>query len=154
MSTERDVATFLRRCLIAAAILGGLIASPAAAQNPASRGAVLYTWEGYGCIGCHPLTRDPYAFGPSLCEIMGRRAGTHAAYDVYSDAIKNSGIVWDRRRLDGFLEFPMTYLRGTTMGFAGIANRRERFDVIAYLVRENYRALCAWDRLTLPKEQN
>ncbi len=78
-------------------------------------------------------------------------AGTHSAYEVYSDAIGASGIIWDRERLDGFLEFPLGYLRGTTKGFAGIADDRERADVIAYLERENERALCIWERLTAPR---
>ena len=37
------------------------------------------------------------------------------------------------------------------MGFAGIADDRERADVIDYLERENERALCIWQRLTLPQ---
>ena len=151
MSTKRDAATFLRRCLVAAAIFGGLVATPAAAQGDAARGAGLFTWEGHGCIGCHPQTRDPYAFGPSLCGVVGTRAGVHPAYDRYSDAIRNSGIVWDVARLDAFLTFPLRNLRGTTMVFAGIEDAGERADVIAYLVRENEAALCTWERLTLPK---
>ena len=68
-----------------------------------------------------------------------------------SDAIRNSGIVWDVARLDAFLTFPLRNLRGTTMGFAGIGDAGERADMIAYLVRENEGALCIWDRLTLRK---
>ena len=151
MSAKRDAATVLRRCLIAAAIFGGLIATPAVAQGDAARGEVLFTYEGHGCIGCHPQTRDPYAFGPSLCRVVGKRAGVHPAYDRYSDAIKSSGIVWDVARLEAFLTFPLRNLRGTTMGFAGIGDAGERADVIAYLVRENEGALCVWDRLTLPE---
>ncbi len=83
--------------------------------------------------------------------MVGKRARAHPAYEVYSDAIGASGIIWDRERLAGFLEFPLGYLRGTTMGFAGIADDRERSDVIAYLERENERALCIWERLTAPR---
>ncbi len=136
---------------LVAVLLGCLAAMPAAGQGDAARGEALYGYGGHGCIGCHPQSRDPAAFGPSLCAVVGKRAGTHPAYEVYSDAIGASGIIWDRERLDGFLEFPLGYLRGTTMGFAGIADDRERADVIAYLERENERALCIWERLTLPR---
>lgn len=146
-----DRARFLGCSLFVAAILGVLTATPVEAQGDAARGKVLFTYEGHGCIGCHPQTRDPYAFGPSLCRVVGSRAGMHPAYDSYSDAIKNSGIVWDLEQLDVFLTFPMLALRGTTMGFAGIEDAGERADVIAYLVRENEAALCVWDDLTLPK---
>ena len=100
MSAAGRVRTPLPRALIAAAVLGGLIATPTVAQGDAARGEVLFTYEGHGCIGCHPQTRDPYAFGPSLCRVVGNRAGVHPAYDRYSDAIRNSGIVWDVARHD------------------------------------------------------
>ena len=47
--------------------------------------------------------------------------------------MKRSKIVWDEKSLDRFLTAPMKVVPGTTMGYAGIADKQERADLIAYL---------------------
>ena len=47
--------------------------------------------------------------------------------------MKNANIVWDEKALDAFLDNPQKVVPGTTMPFSGIANPRERADLIAYL---------------------
>jgi cytochrome c len=49
--------------------------------------------------------------------------------------MKKSRITWNARTLDRFLENPMKAVPGTTMGYAGIADAKERRDLIAYLQR-------------------
>ena len=51
----------------------------------------------------------------------------------YSPAMKRSGLVWNKATLDRFLADPMTVVKGTAMGYAGIDDKKERADLIAYL---------------------
>ncbi|MHA7871049.1 MAG: cytochrome c family protein, partial [Hyphococcus sp.] len=51
----------------------------------------------------------------------------------YSDANKNSGIVWTEDILFAYLENPQEYIPGTRMIFPGLPSEQDRADVIAYL---------------------
>ena len=94
----------------------------------------------YGrCAACHSLAHD--RAGPRHCGLIGRRAGSVAGYD-YSEAMRRSGLVWTPRTLDRFLAAPMEVVPGTSMGYAGIADPRERADLIAYLERSSRGAGC------------
>ena len=44
-----------------------------------------------------------------------------------------NGLIWNDVTLDGFLQSPTTYVRGTRMGYAGVKDDQERADLIAYL---------------------
>ena len=70
------------------------------------------------------------ALGPACPE--GRHAGSVAGFR-YSEAMKNSNIVWDEKSLDAYIMAPQKALPGTTMPFAGIPDQEERNDLIAYL---------------------
>ena len=82
------------------------------------------------CLACHALQYD--RTGPRHCGLFGRKAGSVPGFD-YSEAMKRSGIVWDAATLDRFLANPLGTVPGTTMGYAGIADARERADLMAYL---------------------
>ena len=82
------------------------------------------------CAGCHSLRDD--VLGPKHCGLIGRRAGTLPGFD-YSDAMRESGIVWNVKTLDGYLKSPETYMPGTSMQYYGIENDVDRADLIAYL---------------------
>lgn len=91
--------------------------------------------EVYGrCLACHALAYD--RTGPRHCGLLGRRAGSVPGF-AYSDAMKASDIVWTASMLDRFLENPTRVVPGTTMGYAGIADRGERSALIAYLKSAN-----------------
>jgi cytochrome c len=53
--------------------------------------------------------------------------------DQYSQAMKNSNIVWDEKSLDEFIMAPQKALPGNAMPFPGIPDQKERNDLIAYL---------------------
>jgi cytochrome c len=82
------------------------------------------------CIGCHAPQR--ILAGPPHCGLFGRKAGSVAGYP-YSDAMRHSEIVWDAGHLNDFLESPLTYLPGTTMGFVGLSDPGDRRDLVAFL---------------------
>jgi len=112
------------RVLLAAA--AALSVGAAAAAGDAKRGEELYA----RCAACHALAYD--RVGPRHCDLLGRRAGSVPDFD-YSAAMKKSGIVWTATMLDRFLASPIRTVPGTTMTYAGVADARERADLIAYL---------------------
>ena len=63
--------------------------------------------------------------GPELNGLDGRHAGAAANFS-YSDANKNSGIVWNDAT-------PQAKIPGTKMVFAGITNPQEVDDLWAYI---------------------
>ena len=82
------------------------------------------------CGACHSLERD--RVGPRHCGLFGRRAGSVPGF-AYSEAMRNSGIVWDRQILDRFLADPLGTVPGTFMTYAGVQNLEERAQLLAYL---------------------
>ena len=71
--------------------------------------------------------------GPSLAGVWGRKAGSLKSFDRYSPALKSSGIVWDEKSLDPWLKSPQKLVPENRMIFSGIAEARDRADVIAFL---------------------
>ncbi|WP_333843366.1 c-type cytochrome [Pelomicrobium sp.] len=91
------------------------------------------------CLACHALAYD--RTGPRHCGLFGRRAGSVPGFP-YSEAMKRSGIVWDEHTLERFLADPLKTIPGTAMGYAGIADPKERADLIAYLRQASGSAQC------------
>jgi cytochrome c2 len=111
-------------------VLGfGLSATPALASGDVAAGEKVFK----KCKACHVVDAEKHKTGPHLVNIMGRAAGSADGYKKYSDAMKSSGIVWNEETLDGYLEKPKAYLKGTRMAFAGLRKEEDRANVIAYL---------------------
>lgn len=91
------------------------------------------------CLACHALTYN--RTGPKHCGLLGRRAGSVAGFE-YSAAMKRANWIWDRKTLDRFLANPMKVVPGTTMGYAGVKDRQERADLIAYLELAGKSGVC------------
>lgn len=87
------------------------------------------------CQACHSLNEDgPQLLGPNLYGVFGRAAAQDAGYSMYSEALRNSGIVWSAAELDAWLADPAGYLPGTTMGFSGYQSAADRAALIEYLM--------------------
>jgi cytochrome c len=85
------------------------------------------------CASCHsvgPSARG--GFGPHLNSIFGRPAGGTNDYK-YSQAMKESAIVWSEETLTAFLKAPGNVVAGTKMRFWGMGNERQIEDLLAYL---------------------
>ena|SRR5215468_7323807 len=84
------------------------------------------------CAACHSLG-DPGDYdGPTLKGVIGRKAGSLEEYR-YSAAMKRSEVVWDASSLDKYLEDPQAFIPGNRMAFAGLSDKAQRDDLIAYL---------------------
>ena len=85
------------------------------------------------CLPCHAVG-DGAAnkVGPQLNGLDGRKAGTAPDY-AYSDANKNSGMVWNEATFKDYIVNPMAKIPGTKMAFPGIKNETEIGNLWAYL---------------------
>ena len=118
----------LKKRFIIAAVAGFAVVSVGVAvAQDAAAGKALFTQ----CAVCHSID-GTNAVGPSLNSIVGRKAGTADGFR-YSRAMKNSGAVWDDKTLDAYLADPQKLIPGNVMPFSGMADPKQRADVIAYL---------------------
>ena len=125
--------------LTALTLAGSARAAPGAVpaiKPDALRGEQVYT----RCLACHTLAFD--RVGPRHCGLFGRLAGSVPGVD-YSVAMKRSGIVWNEKTLDRFLASPMKAVPGTSMTYDGVADPKDRADLIAYLRSARHTAECA-----------
>ena len=83
------------------------------------------------CAACHAVNAAN-GLGPSLQGIVGRKSGVFPGFR-YSPALKNAGIAWDDKNLDAFLSDSQKLVPGNVMPFSGVADAKQRADVIAYL---------------------
>jgi cytochrome c len=85
------------------------------------------------CGACHAVGPDAEnKIGPELNGLDGRHSGTAPSYS-YSDANKNSGIVWNEASFKEYIKNPAAKVPGTKMSFAGIKNEQDINDLWAYL---------------------
>lgn len=107
-----------------------LLVGEACADGDLARGEVRFQ----ECAACHKLDVGVNGLGPSLHGIFERKAGELADFR-YSPALKRSGIVWSPQTLEAYLTDPQALVPGNRMPYAGMADPRDRADLIAYLVK-------------------
>jgi len=118
---------YLRTHLLAAATLAALAAPLARAEGDPAAGELLYATR---CAACHSLEYN--GVGPAHKGLIGRRAGTAQGY-TYSNALKNSSVVWDEATLSRWLAGPENFIPGQKM-FVSVPDAKERADIVAYLL--------------------
>ena len=64
--------------------------------------------------------------------MVGSNIGSVEDYK-YSNALVEYGKEWNFEELNGFLEKPTAYIKGTKMAFAGLRKEEDRASVIKYL---------------------
>lgn len=85
------------------------------------------------CAPCHDIGETAKnKVGPLMNGLGGRKTGTIPGYN-YSDANKNSGIVWSEETFLDYIKDPKAKIPGTKMVFAGIKNESEAKNLWAYL---------------------
>ncbi|MHC4042945.1 c-type cytochrome [Bradyrhizobium sp. 23AC] len=112
--------------ILAALLFAGAAADPGYAQD-VEHGKIIFQ----ACAACH-TTDQANRVGPGLGGLIGRKAGTATGFR-YSDAMKNSDIVWDAKILDSYLESPQKVVPGNKMPYAGLKNPADRADLVGYL---------------------
>jgi cytochrome c2 len=77
-------------------------------------------------------SRRANKIGPELNGLDGRKAGTVPNFD-YSDANKNSGIMWNEETFEDYIKNPAAKIPETKMTFAGVKNEQQVKDLWAYI---------------------
>jgi cytochrome c len=128
MQTSHASRVFMWTALFYFATLGTSFAQATAVEN----GANVFK----KCRACHLVgEKAKHAVGPMLNNVVGREAGSAAGYN-YSDNIRElgqAGLVWTTESLNRYLENPKSVVPKGKMAFPGIADPKNRVDVIEYL---------------------
>jgi len=104
-------------------------AHSAAAEGDVAAGEKVFN----RCHACHTIEEGAGPKqGPNLFGVYGRTAGTAPPGTLHSDALAESGIVWDETTLTEWLKGPRKFVKGAKMIFQ-LSNDQDIADVIAYL---------------------
>jgi cytochrome c2 len=106
-----------------------LLAGQSALAADAEKGKQIFDVR---CQICHSTESGVNKIGPSLAGVVGRKAGSVPGYN-YSEALKDSNVVWTEQKLEQWLADPHRFIPGDKMTFPGLKSVVERQDVIAYL---------------------
>lgn len=123
------------RWTVMAGVSFALLTDAAIAAGNPQRGAQSFQ----ACMICHSVKAGEHSTGPSLANLLSRKAGTSEGFPHYSQALKDANVIWNENNLDKWLNDPRRFIPGTSMAVQGIKDAQERADVIAYLkaVSEN-----------------
>ena len=92
-------------------------------------GATLFKQQ---CATCHTTNlNDPTRKGPSLFNIIGRRAGAMEGFH-YSSGFAKADFAWDEATLDSWIANPQEMIPGSVMAYRQ-ARPEIRAAIIAYL---------------------
>ncbi len=120
----------MKRALLVAGFLLSLpFAAPLAQAQDVEAGKKVFKSI---CNLCHENIKNKNRVGPSLYGVIGRHSGIVPGF-AYSDANKNSGIVWTEDVLFNYDEDPQKMVPGTKMTYTGLKDPQKRRDLIAYL---------------------
>lgn len=136
-----EVKTAMRRLFLfflsAAGIVAAASSGVAQRQEPGFGFPFLQAQQAAGkklfgdhCAACHASQRQ--IFGPSLNGVVGRKAGSVAGFP-YSDALKNSNLIWTEDNLRNWLADPKATIPGVLMPHVAFSDPAERIYVVAYL---------------------
>jgi len=84
------------------------------------------------CIFCHALQPGARHFGPSLYGVVGRKAGSVPGFP-YSDALKNSNIVWTEDNLRMWIGSTTSLVPTTLMPHTTVSDPAEQIYLVAFL---------------------
>jgi cytochrome c len=110
-----------------------LLSAEAPAATALPNGATLFQQR---CQGCHSVTPGQNTtLAPNLAGVVGRPAA--ATQFAYTQALRNSKLVWTRENLDRFLSGPMRLVPGTRMAIF-VPDQQQRAAIIDYLAHTGH----------------
>ena len=118
--------------VLGAALLTLAGSSVSAQEGDPAAGAKVFN----KCRACHVVDSDKNRVGPYLHGVIGRPAGTAEGFK-YSDAMKDSGIVWSEETIAEYIADPKSYVPGNRMAFPGLKKEEDIKNLIAYLKEES-----------------
>ena len=122
------------------------VVAPQAVDTLMSTGKRVFS----SCASCHTVNKGGGSIiGPNLWGVFDSEAASKTDF-VYSDALKNSAIVWTEASLDQYLTNPGEYLPGGTMAFPGVPAAEDRKALLAFLLTVSTNAET---ELALPSQQ-
>jgi cytochrome c len=120
--------TKMRKTVIVATAAITILTTTALAQD-VQKGQMVFNI----CLPCHSVGPGAQTkVGPELNGLDGRPSGSVPGFD-YSDANKNSGIVWNEATFKKYIQNPQGVISGTKMIFPGVKNEQQVNDLWAYL---------------------
>lgn len=125
-------AIFLVPCLL----VSGLSASTRAqTQGDPERGQKIYR----RCVACHFVDQDKNRIGPTLKNVMGRKAGTITGFKFSPAMVKagENGLIWTRETLIQYLHSPQAMVKGTRMASIKITSDQDIDDLIAFIEKKS-----------------
>ena len=129
MTTLRAIDAFGLGLLVAVLFVTMAGAQMALPPSRPPDGATLFKQQ---CATCHTINdTDPVQQGPSLFNVVGRRAGAVDGFK-YSSGFAKADFVWDEARLDAWLTNPQEMIPGTVMAYRQ-ARAEVRAAIIAYM---------------------
>ena len=107
------------------------VSSPCLAEGDPVRGKKLFN----KCKACHALKAGKHKIGPSLYQVIGRKARTAAGFKRYR-GFKGADWTWTEETLGLFLKNPKKFVKrkvdkGSSMVLE-LKDRKDRDDVISY----------------------
>ena len=118
------------RKILAAAVSISALTSAAYAAGDSHKGADVFAEE---CGDCHSAVAGKNKKGPALTGILNRKAGSLADFAGYSDAMKQSGLIWTAEKIDAYITQPRKVVAGGKMKYDGLNDPAARADVIAFI---------------------
>jgi cytochrome c len=111
-----------------------MLASPGCPSQelplPADASAHLFN---NACQTCHTIREGDNRFGPTLYNIIGRKAASLPNYN-YSSAMKDADFEWEEEKLDRFIADPDEVMPNNNMRpYGGLASADDRAKIIAFL---------------------
>jgi cytochrome c len=109
-------------------VAAGLTSAAEQAKSPAAPPAF-----NNACRTCHSIKANDHRIGPSLNKIFGAKAGARQGF-ASSAAIRNTGLTWDEKSLDRFIENPEAVAPNNAMKpYGGLPDAQARKEIIDYL---------------------
>jgi cytochrome c len=127
MATAREIG-MMSMPRVFTAVVAAVVAASAAQAGDAARGEKRFE----ECASCHSVAAGQNGVGPSLHDIVGRKAASLDDFR-YSPAMRRSSITWTPEVLDTFIADPQKVVPANRMPYAGLTDAGDRADLIAYL---------------------